>query len=523
METRKRNPRRDKFLLGITLSLITLLAQPVKAQQAARLGKDVEYQVSANAVVSNGDNAPFWFTNNKQGVASIKENNGYIRVGIRRQAEADSLRKWRIGYGMDIVAPFNYDQKFIVQQLYADVQYKALRLSIGQKERACELKNMSLTTGGLTTSINARPIPQIRLELPNFWTIPRTGGWLALKAHIAYGVYTDGHWQADFNALSTTPNKNIYSKNSLYHSKAGFVRVGNTDKFPVTITGGLEMASQFGGKVWNIKDRPGAETNYVGKDFTNPQKLSHGPKDFWHAFIPGGNDVNDGDFNNAAGNQLGSWHLRLDYEQKGWGASVYMEHFFEDHSQMFLQYAWKDMMYGVELKAPKNPILTNFVYEHLRTTDQSGPVYHDGTSLLGTSIYGIDNYYNHHIYGAWQHAGYAIGNPLLVSPIYNKNGDLTFYDNRILANHFGIGGHPIRDLSWRAMYTYEKSYGTYYKPRANTANGRYLMLEATYKPHQIEGLCFTAAYGQNNGTLLGKSKGGMLTIAYSGWINKKHK
>ena len=46
------------------------------------------------------------------------------------------------------------------------------------------------------------------------------------------------------------------------------------------------------------------------------------------------------------------------------------------------------------------------------------------------------------------------------------------------------------------------------------------MIEATYSPHQVKGLSIGASYGQNWGKLLGESKGAMLTVSYSGWINK---
>ena len=84
--------------------------------------------------------------------------------------------------------------------------------------------NPTLSSGGLTSGMNARPIPQVRFEVPDFWTIPGTGNWLALRGYIGYGMYTDNKWQRDF----VGGTKSIYSKNSLYHTKAGFLRIGNT-------------------------------------------------------------------------------------------------------------------------------------------------------------------------------------------------------------------------------------------------------------------------------------------------------
>lgn len=497
------------------LLAIFLLSQGLSLNaQFSRLGHDIQYQATLQGTAGSGDVAPFWFSNNRYGLGTTEPNSGLVRASIKRDVSADSLRHWRIGYGLDLVGAVNHDSHFVLQQIYGDFQFRAIRLSVGQKERPMEMKNPLLSSGGMTNSINARPIPQIRLELPDFWVIPRTKNWLALKAHIAYGMLTDNGWQRNF----TAGTDHLRTANSFYHSKAGFVRIGNTEKFPLSLTAGLEMSAQFGGEAWNLRDRAD-DPNFA--TFDPHQKLPHGLKAFWHALIPGGNDVSDGNYANSEGNQLGSWHMRLDFQGKGWSVGAYAEHFFEDHSQMFLQYPWKDMLYGVEEHLPKNPVLSGFVYEYLRTTDQSGPIYHDKTPNMPEGIYGVDKYYNHQIYGAWQHAGFSQGHALLLSPIYNTNGKIEFRNNRIRAHHIGLNGEPTPEIGYRILYSHEKSWGTYDIPRTDPAKGDFLLLEATYRPHQVEGLSIGAAYGQNFGKLLGKSGGAMLTVSYTGWIGRK--
>ncbi len=498
-----------------SLALLTLCFIVAKSvAQIGTLGEDVEYSVFAQVTAGSGDYAPFWFTSNRYGLGPVENSSGLFRANVHRNAEADSLRKWRFGYGADFVGAINHESKFVLQQLYVDLQFKAIRLSIGQKERPLELKNQQLSTGGMTTGINARPLPQIRLELPDLWIIPRTKQWLAIKGHVAYGMFTDNKWQKE-NAGFT----GHYTKNVLYHSKAGFLRVGNTEKFPVTLTGGLEMSDQFGGEAWNVGRRADDTSDFDESHV----KMSHNFKAFWHAFIMGGSDPADGDYKNVEGNQLGSWHLRADYDGSFLGASFYAEHYFEDHSQLFMQYAWKDMLYGGELRLPSNHFVSCIVYEHVRTTDQSGSIYHDKTSIVKDQISACDNYYNHGTYTGWHHAGYAMGNPLLLSPIYNDGAEIMFLHNRITAHHFGISGQPMPYIGYRILFTHEKSLGTYATPLTNPAYGNYLLVEASYAPPQIQGLSLTLDYGQNGGELLGRSKGCMLTVCYSGWINHKNK
>ena len=148
-------------------------------------------------------------------------------------------------------------------------------------------------------------------------------------------------------------------------------------------------------------------------------------------------------------------------------------------------------------------------------------MYHDARENLPVQISGIDEYYNNHVYGAWQHAGFVMGNPLILSPIYNKDGRLCCYYNRVNAHHLGLRGQPASWLGWRMLYTHLRTLGTYHNPTLDPMHADYLLAEVTWKPRLVPGLRVTGAYGLNTGTLLGRSHGGMLTLAYSGLIKKK--
>lgn len=495
----------------IIIAFLCLMLMPLRVgAQIKRLGEDVQYGVSMRGTFGKGDKAPFWFSNNRYGLGALKDNTVLARTYIKRDVEADSLRAWRIGYGAELASGYGNQCRFIIQQAFLDVQWKMLRLAMGQKERPSELKNEELSTGGMTLGINARPLPQVRLELPDFWNVPGTKGWFAIKAHLAYGWFTDGKWQKDYGG-----SRVLYTQRSYFHSKTLLIRVGNKDKFPLTLKWGLEMACQFGGKGYNVR-------GYQNEWLEQGVKLGG---NMWKAFVPAGGDVNDDVFTNAAGNHVGSWHARLDWAGKGWSVGGYMDHFFEDHSQLGMQYGfWKDMLLGIEINLPKNRCVSDIVYEHLGTMNQSGPIFHDATPENPQQISAADSYYNHHVYGSWQHASFMIGNPLIPSPMYNGylgvRSALNNYFNRVNAHHVGMKGNPTEWLSWRALYSYEKNWGSYDRPVKDPLDAHFLLLEATYKPTWLNGLSITAAYGHNGGNLLGKSNGAMLTVAWDGWIRK---
>lgn len=494
------------------ISICALLCAVINTwAQISRLGENVQYSFSVQGTAGDGDNAPFWFTNNRYGLGTTENFSGLARVAMWRTVETDSLWFWRMGYGVDLASPINSENGyFCIQQAYADIEWKMLRLSLGQKERPSELKNPYLSTGGMTLGVNARPIPQIRLEMPNFWAIPGTRGIFSFKAHMAYGWYTDAKWQKKFNAGTD----NVYTKGSMFHSKALFIRLGNRELFPLEVTGGLEMACQFGGTGWNLNQYGGGAL---------AQGINLGGN-LWTAFLPGGGDVNDENYANAAGNHIGSWHLRLDWLKRDWNIGIYMEHMFEDHSQMFFQYGWKDMLLGLEVKLPQNPLLSTMVYEYNTTMHQSGPIYHDKTEENPQQISARDEYYNNHIYGSWQMGGFVMGNPLLLSPVYNNYfghaGNLSPWHNRVRVHHIGLMGTPSEEWSWRMMYTHQLSLGTYMNPVDEPRSANYILLETTYSPKWCHGLSFAASYGHNDGNLLGNSNGAMLTVRFGGWINR---
>ena len=206
-----------RLLLSISLFAAAMLCNA----QVSRLGTDVTYAVEGHVETSDGDYAPFWFSNNKYGLSTLDPHSGYVRASVKRAIEADSTRQWAIGYGADLAVSHNHPADFVIQQLYGEAKYKGLKLIVGSKELPMPFANPELSSGDMVMSTNARPIPQIRLEMPDFWNIPGTDGWVGVKAHIAYGWYTDNRWQRNFAG----PNKR-YTNNSHYHSKAIFFRIG---------------------------------------------------------------------------------------------------------------------------------------------------------------------------------------------------------------------------------------------------------------------------------------------------------
>ena len=275
------NNRTKKYLFALGALLLPIAASAQYAWQEGaeagklELGKDLHYQVEMQGSFSKGK-TPLWLNANKYGLSSLDKNNGYLRGSVIRPLATDSARRWGMGYGVDVAVPVNYTSHVVVQQAFVEARWLHGVLTAGAKQYPMELKNQTLSSGSQTLGINARPVPQVRLALPEYWTIPILHHWLHIKGHIAYGMMTDDNWQHEF-----TQRKSKYADHILYHSKAGYLKIGNEDAFcPLSLEVGLEMADEFGGKPYRM----------VG-DKMEQVPTQGGLKGMWDAFIPGGADA----------------------------------------------------------------------------------------------------------------------------------------------------------------------------------------------------------------------------------------
>ncbi len=452
-----------------------------------------------------GKYAPMWHMSNRQGLASEKVGFGYARLGVMGSHKF-SRSGIGLDWGADVVAGIEMTSPVFVQQAYVDVSWKMLRLSVGQKERWSELGNKRLTTGALVESGNARPIPQVRLEIPEFWSIPGCKGWFSIKGHLAYGMFTDGAWQEDY-FIETS----IHTDNALYHSKAGLMRFGNEEKFPLTAEIGLHMVTQFGGTCYNVGGRP-------GKHHKNPTRL----KDFMLALVPlGGDDAyNASDQVNVAGNVLGSWMGAIAWNDKDWKLQLYYDHVFDDHSQMFWEYGlWKEQLVGIGLELKRFKWIKSVALEYFNIKNHSGPIYHDSTTEIPDQISCEDDNYNHGSYAGWFNYGMMIGTPLCTAPIYNTDKMQICYNNRVEAFHIGIEGEPLNWLGYRVLVTRSNNWGTYDYPFKYIKQDTSGLFELTFRPKVMKDWSITASFAFDNGDLYGNNYGGMISIKRCGVYN----
>lgn len=454
------------------------------------------YSVGATATLTHGNHSPLWLTANRHGLASAEKNFGFTQATLVKPSGKLS-RKLTYGWGVDVAAGWNMQAPFLVQQLYGELKYWHFTVTLGQKNHNTAFNDPRLSSGDLLFSGNARAIQQLRVAIDDYWDIPGLRRLLAVKGYFGVGFFTDGNWQKSWT------HHTRYTKNVLYQTKGLTLRLGNRERFPLTYEFGLQMGAQWGGELFN----DGEET-----------KFPHSFRDFWRTFFckGGGSDSPGAEQQNVNGNTVGEWSMQLGWDAGDWGVKAYYNHMFEDQSMMVMEYTWHDGQIGVEVRPPRNPFVTKAVYEYLYTKYQSGPVFWDHNSVIDQQVSARDDYYNHYLYAGWENWGFGMGNPLLVSPIYNKDHTLRFKDTRIIAHHLGIEGQPLPRLGYRLLVSHMRSWGTYKAPAREVRKSTSAMLELTYDCPFWQGFTITATGALDHGSLLGNNAGAMLTLRKTG-------
>lgn len=483
----------NKYLTLAWLSFILLLYSPLSAQ------KQIEYKLETFGSLGSGDFTPFWITHNTYGVAPLKANNAYIRANANWSHSFSE--QFKLEAGMDLLAAAHHTSTVWVQQLYADLSYRSLKLSIGPKERYNSMLDKRLSTGDMNYSTNARPIPEINFSFPEFTTVPFTNDILMFKADFAVGKSFENDYILETKNFDTN-----YAQDILWHHKSLFFKLEDPQKkIPLSFILGLDHAVQWGG--WTTHENFG--------------KMTTSFKDFLRIVMgqSGGSGSIETDQVNVLGNHQGTYNVKLAYEASAFKTAIYKQHYYDDNSG--LEYAnWRDGIWGLEAEFFKQSYLKKIVLEYVQTTNQSGPMHflnYDPTREIHPRGGGNDDYYNHVIYyQGWSYFGRTIGNPLITSPAYNNDGQIHFKNNRIKALHFGAEGTLSAEITYRALFTGMQAWGRMQAPFLNRKDNFSALLEGNYQPRKLQGWNFGLQLAFDTGDLYGDSFGASFKIRKTG-------
>ncbi|MDE7388375.1 MAG: capsule assembly Wzi family protein [Muribaculaceae bacterium] len=508
-----------KFKLGTTL-LLTSALTATAAIAAEPLAINGSAKVEVNA--GSGHFAPYYIGANRQGTISSARG---ISMSANVHKDLDLGRRFSYGFGMEGYVSaansvayqrydaekkswYDHDQRpsnAWLQQLYAEVKFRGVFLTVGMKEQHYPLLNERLSSGDLVHGFNARPMPGVCAGFIDFQNIPFTNGWLQIQGELGFWKYDDNNWQRNhYNYFN-----NHINIGSWHNYKRCFFRTKPSQ--PLSLTIGMQAAAQFSGTTTWYRDGAAMSSHEFGlrfKDFIDMIVLREGD-DYWK------------------GNHVGSWDINLRYRlTSGHQIKLYGQWLWEDGSGIGKLNGW-DGLWGLEWQAPKRGPISGAVIEVLTFMNQSGSMHYDpadipGTTMTGTQATGADNYYNNTWYNGYAYFGQSLGSPMFPSPIFNTDGFTTaFVDNRFWGIHGGVNGAVNKDIDYRLLASYRKFYGTMMIPRIHTVHDVSAMLEANWHPASVPGLTVTAQVAFDCGdSTYGNNAGALVSVSYSGLFSK---
>ena len=105
----------------------------------------------------------------------------------------------------------------------------------------------------------------------------------------------------------------------------------------------------------------------------------------------------------------------------------------------------------------------------------------------------------------------SMANPLIASPIYNKDGDMSFKYNRIRAMHLGWSGDISSEWTYLAKLSYNKTWGTPFKPIPDILENS-TFASIIYTPRKWKGWKFNASIAFDTGEIYGDNLGCQLKV-----------
>ncbi len=496
------------------LSAILLAVAGVAA--SAREGVSLEYEASVLANWSTGDLAPYMLGSWRYG--RVTGASGIWQDGrLEKRMSLDTRFSWGAGVeyiaGYGTAAPYalydeatnswgerhNRQAPLRLHQLYGEVKYRGVYLLAGMKERHSGIVDDALSSGDLTRSNNARPIPGVAAGFVDFQDIPLTNGWVQIDGEIMYGRLFDGSLrEKTFNYYT-----GVFTDKMCYTYKRCYFRTKPSQ--PLSVTVGMQTGAFFGGTTQKYRKGKFIETIERGFQI----------RDLWDMFFPteGGEDY-------YKGGSLGSWDFKARYAfANGSELTAYFEWPWEDGSGIGRMNGF-DGVWGLQYNFAKSGPVNKVVVEYLDFTNQSGPIHWSPDDSPGTTITdkatGADDYYNNAYYGPYTNYGMSIGTPFLISPLYNRNGYPQYLHTRARGFHAAVSGNVTPQWEYTAKVSYQRAGGTGWTP-ARRISDTSALVSARWTPQgRLSGLSLTAEAAFDAGKLRGNNFGAMVGVSYKG-------
>ncbi len=371
--------------------------------------------INAKGFVSSENELPFWmYTNTNKAIEPLT--NAFI--GGSFVARFD-FKDHAIEGGTTLYLRDGVKDNLQRRDIYLRYTNRWLKMTLGAKKADTRLGGLSVSNQNFLFSNNARPLPGILIEAPE---------WV----RISKGFYLD--WRMGHYVMN---DKRYVTDTWVHFKEFGMLWAFNdlhTLKF----------------KIQHVAQWAGTSPVYG--------KLSSDFNTFVDVFFArrGDQDTTIGDQLNAVGNHLGSYYLEYGFQSSIGKFSMYHEHPFEDGSGTRLA-NFPDGIWGINFKPSDIAPISSVLYEYVTTKNQSGS---DGGS-------GVDNYFNSLIYkSGWTYDSNIIGLPFFVfdpSLVFDENEQNPVIVNSVSAHHIGALG-VLGPYMYQIKTSFVERFGTVFNP-----------------------------------------------------------
>ena len=510
----------------ILLLLCLLYIGSMQAEYTFNVGGEL------NLGAGSSEFAPFYLHSNRHGKLTQAKN---VQLDIWAIDSLDVTKRFDFSWGLEVVGGYankanyarysgenNFNGQPIfyanplgpsaiwIQQLFGEVKWRCLFLSLGLKDRDSWFVDQQLSSGDLLWSGNSRGIPEARIGFIDFQNIPFTNGWVQIDACISYGKFMDDKWQKNhfdyYTGKISTGNWWTYKR----------IALRTKPSKPFSFQFGFQMAGIFNG----------ITTRYDKGNIIEVTDNNGGFKNFLLMLWPLDTQTREG---NKTGDHKGTWDVVARYRFKhGETLRAYTQWFWEDGSSLLKENGW-DGLWGLEFKLNRRWWVSGAVVEYLDLTNMSGPLSYEPNydndkhgATLPYRAHGCDGYYNNFFYRSYVNYGLNMATPMVQGILFNTgmNGDLLKNDGsipyfRVRAIHLAVEGSIGPYVDYIVKYNHRKAWGLPTEwALIRPVEGDSFMVGATYLLPQVPGLTVSASLGIDKGNIPGNAVGGMVTLTY---------
>jgi hypothetical protein len=418
------------------------------------------YDVEIGAYFATGNKLPFWIRTNQFGVPPDEPNTAILRQHF--YAKPDSLKTFfDIDYGLELNVLSGSQTILKLPEAFIQPKIGAVHFLAGRKKQVHGIGDSTLSSGSMTWSGNALPIPEIQIGISEYQKL--LFKWFYFKGHISHGWF----------------QKQTFVSNYFLHQKSLYFRIGKPTSNVKLYSGVLHNVQWGGTPNYEVDENDGRFTNgkFPSDWFT-----------FKQVFFPRAAVVDTtlgyGSFEveNRFGAHLGQIDFATEVNTANFTLLGYRQIPVETGRTLGSLSNLDDGVYGLSLKNKKpNAFFGKLVAEYLYTLNQHS--YHALLARLLNRPY--EDYmndaflFNHQQYSdGWSYNDRTIGSPFLLPQdelrIERQVGNETVFtnNNRIRAFYLGFNG-KVNNVSLTLRTSFSKNYGAITLPAPAAAQNSY--------------------------------------------------